>query len=289
MFLDNHSIKGLMYELKLAGSRNNGASDPVVLITGGTAGIGKEAVKLFYRNGFKVATFGSTSEKVHSLKQEMSDQSRILVHEVKMTDSEQLRNFVNLVETKLGPISVLINNAANLGPVGSIIEAEKKTIENTIAVNLMGPITLTTLVTKSMIKNRIAGVVVNVSSGCAKGLPGLSVYSATKAGLNSFSAAISQELASENISVYAFNPGHVDTQMQAQARNGDRIKSPTSNLLADVKARNELLKPEDSARHLFFLSTHPEKFPSGSTVVYSEVEKAMFEGLPWFGTATTFH
>src|SRR4051794_14910668 len=88
----------------------------VVIITGGTSGIGKEAVKYFHNHGFKVATFGSSEHKINQLRTEFKDKKNILIEQIDIENKEAILDFILKTQRTLGDISILINNAATLGP-----------------------------------------------------------------------------------------------------------------------------------------------------------------------------
>jgi NAD(P)-dependent dehydrogenase (short-subunit alcohol dehydrogenase family) len=256
---------------------------PVVIVSGGTAGIGKFIVKEFYNARtamghpkYKIATFGSTQQRVEELRQQYPDESRVIVEQVDGADYQKLSKFVNKVELRLGKtIEILVNNAAVTGPFEPIENLTEADIAKTLSVNLAGPISLASIVKAKMIANRVEkGVIVNVTSGSAKGLPGLSLYGAAKAGLNSFTAAIAAEHP-EWLTAFAYNPGHVDTGMQASVRAADPTKFPAGARMTELKKNNLLVTPEETAKKVLFLSTHPEIFTSGIVIDQDLVDKAI--------------
>jgi NAD(P)-dependent dehydrogenase (short-subunit alcohol dehydrogenase family) len=125
-----------------------------------------------------------------------------------------------------------------------------------------------------MVAENKRGVIVNISSGSAVGLSGLSLYGATKGGINSFTSAIAKEHP-DLISVCAFNPGHVDTRLQADIRQTDPSKFPSSKTWTELHSRGELINPLDSDEQIFFLTNNPQLFQCGSMVDYNFVVKTM--------------
>ena len=146
---------------------------------------------------------------------------------------------------KHGSIYGLINNAARAGD-GALANLHGSNIQEIIDTNLLGPITLTKYIMRSMLLNK-EGRIVNISStAAATGYSGLSVYSATKAGLEGFSRSLSREVGKRNITVNCVSPGYVPTEMSA-ALQGKK--------LASIKRRSPLgvATPEDIANAVLFL------------------------------------
>jgi 3-oxoacyl-[acyl-carrier protein] reductase len=110
------------------------------------------------------------------------------------------------------PIYGLVNNAG-IGLDGVLATMHQSDIERVIATNLVGPITLTKYIARSML-SRGEGRVVNVSSIIAStGFHGLSVYAASKAGLEGFTRSLARELGKMKITVNCVAPGYMETEM----------------------------------------------------------------------------
>jgi NAD(P)-dependent dehydrogenase (short-subunit alcohol dehydrogenase family) len=246
-----------------------------ILISGGTSGIGLELVRFYLKKGCRVATFGSSSDILERLRSEFEGCPHLVVKRVQGEQQEELSSFVQEAEAKLGPIGVLINNAAVAGPLGPIGEATSQEIRNTVFVNLIGPISLTSLLVERMKRRRIQGLIVNISSEKANGVQGASVYGATKAGLNAFSVAVAKEYEQDGISIFVFSPGPVDTPMQAQIRCTDPQKFPTAAQMIQLKQQDQLTSPKTSAEQIAFLVSRRDYFPSGSIFNHKEVAEQM--------------
>jgi len=252
-------------------------SKGVVLISGGTAGIGKELVKKYIEDGYQVATFGRDLVKIAHLQNEFPDPSVFKVEAVSLDNRFELSQFVQRVESELGPIKILINNAGVPGGFGSIGSASGEIIEKTIQTNLTGTINLTSIVVDRMEKTQTKGVIINMSSAASNGVRGGSIYSASKGGVNSFSASVAQEYKGQGIRVFAFNPGHVDTEMQAEIRKADPAKFPFQNKMAQLKETGALVNPQDTARQISYLTLHPDEFEVGKMIEYTAVAKKLSE------------
>lgn len=267
----------LVGSMLLLGLNSAALADPVVLISGGTSGIGYELVRQYLKKGYKVALFGGTDRKVEALKAEFQSSDRVFVAKVQAEDPIQLRTFVDNAEAKLGKISVLINNAAITGPLLPVNEVSAEEMQRTLSINLLSPIMLTSIVVQKMKADGTRGVILNVTSGTAKGVQGAALYSASKGGLNSFTAASAKDYAHLGIKVFAFNPGHVDTPMQENVRNGNPEKFPAAQVFAKLKAEGKLVNPEDSATQIIHVIEHTSEYEPGSVIEYNSVASKLKE------------
>jgi len=121
------------------------------------------------------------------------------------------------VLAELGPVDILVNNAATVEPAGPTATAGPEDWARAVAVNLTGPVRLTLAVLNGMIK-RGYGRIVNVSSGIAAApgaIPGLNAYAASKAALEAHGLGLAAELTGTGVTVNIARPGPVDTAMPA--------------------------------------------------------------------------
>lgn len=117
----------------------------------------------------------------------------------------------------------LVNNAA-IGFDGLLATMRQKDIDLTLRTNLLGPITLTKYLMRPML-SRSAGRIINISSiGARTGYQGLSVYAASKAGVEGFTRALSREAGRRNVTVNCVAPGYIETDMSAGLQ-GERLES----------------------------------------------------------------
>jgi uncharacterized protein len=185
-----------------------------VLITGASAGIGREfATQLAGRAGLLVLV-ARRRERLEELRNELIKRDRNLVVHLRVTDLSDDRSVLELydwLEREELSIDLLINNAG-LGDVGPFPTSELQRVREMLAVNVTALTLLTRLFLPGMIARR-RGAILNVSSS-AGFLPiaGLAVYAATKAFVTSFSEAIRAELRGTGVTVTSLCPGPVRTE-----------------------------------------------------------------------------
>ena len=193
--------------------------DKVVIVTGGTRGIGLEVAKSFYEKEANVIIFGSKKESVDKAVEELS-KDNILVEGY----YPNLNNYQEVVETidkiynKYKRIDVLINNAG-VWLAGDLTECNYDVISNCIDVNTKGPIYMTKAVLPSMYENK-KGLIINVCSQASFDSDDFStVYNASKWAMRGFNRSIQKDLSKKGIKVTGFYPGFMQTNIFKKAGN----------------------------------------------------------------------
>ena len=185
----------------------------VVLISGGSRGLGAAIARRCLDMGHVVATFSrSTSPFLEEQRERDPQGLRFHWAPVDGRDDQALRGFVEGVIDRYGGVDVLINNAA-VGRFGLFPLMRVSDIDESLDVNLRTNILLARLCTPSMV-SRMSGCILNVSSvNALRGNAGVAVYSATKAALDGFTRALARELGPKNIRVNALAPGYFESEM----------------------------------------------------------------------------
>jgi 3-oxoacyl-[acyl-carrier protein] reductase len=192
------------------------------LVSGGSRGLGLAIVERLLERGDEVATFSrSGSESLDRLGERHGH--RLVAERLDASDAEAVRGFVARVGERFGRIDHCVANAAiaHEGVLATMTDAE---IDAMLAVNLRGSIVLVREAVRQMLVNRstFASVTVISSVVAARGSPGLSVYAATKAGLEGFARSLARELGSRGIRVNALAPGFLETELSGSLSDEDR-------------------------------------------------------------------
>lgn len=184
----------------------------LVLVTGGTRGLGLAVVERLVVDGYKVIAVGrKKSEELSKLIDE-TQSSDIVFEKFDLNDVEKIHEFISQIVKQHGNIYGLVNNAAlgNDGVLGTMHDSE---IDTLVRVNVLATILMTKYVSRTMMRKR-TGRIINISSIIAStGFSGLSVYGATKASLNGFTKSLSRELGKIGITVNSVAPGYMATDM----------------------------------------------------------------------------
>ncbi|MEY3034409.1 MAG: hypothetical protein RLZ86_1031 [Actinomycetota bacterium] len=196
-----------------------------VVVTGASRGIGAEIARSFARAGSRVTVIARGAEPLEAIAAEIGGRAVV----ADLFDTEALEDLVRRIEAGFGPVDVLVNNAG-METTTSIFDTTTSDVDDLITLNLRVPIHLTRLVLPGM-RDRNLGHVVNISSMAANGgFGGMSVYSASKAGLSHFTRIVRQDLKGTAVRVTNLEVGPVPTELLANltyppaARSFDRFR-----------------------------------------------------------------
>ncbi len=183
----------------------------IALVTGGTRGIGKAISIALKAKGYKVAANYAGNEAAAKA---FHDETGIATFKFDVADYDAVAKGIGEIESQLGPIDVLVNNAGITWD-GPFHKMSKEQWDKVIGVDLTSAFNLTRLVWEGM-RERSFGRVINISSiNGQKGQFGQVNYSAAKAGLIGFTKALAMEGARKGITVNCVAPGYIDTDMVA--------------------------------------------------------------------------
>ncbi len=191
-------------------------SGKVVLITGGTRGIGKGIVQLFHREGADIAfTYSASAAAAEVLLSDLNSGPKIKAYQSDAANYIAAEALVNQVLADFGRIDILINNAGITRDT-LLMRMSEQQWDEVITTNLKSVFNLTKQVIKPMMKQR-SGSIINLSSVVGVfGNAGQANYAASKAGIIGFTKSVAKELGSRNIRCNAIAPGFIQTEMTGQ-------------------------------------------------------------------------
>jgi acetoacetyl-CoA reductase len=228
----------------------------VAIVTGGTRGIG-EAISIALRDaGMTVAANYAGNEQKAA---EFTERTGIKAYRWDVSDYDACVAGVQQVESELGPVEVLVNNAG-ITRDGTMKRMSRQAWDEVIDVNLGGCFNMAKAVWDGM-NARKFGRVVNIGSiNGQAGQYGQVNYAAAKSGIHGFTKALAQEGARAGITVNAIAPGYIDTEM---------VAAVPEDVLAKIVARipvGRLGRAEEIARGVAFLCADDAGFVTGSTL-----------------------
>ncbi len=228
----------------------------VAVVTGGTRGIG-EAISMALRDsGVTVAAnYAGNEEKARAF----TDRTGIKSYKWDVSDLDACIAGVQQVESELGPVEILVNNAG-ITRDGTMKRMDRRAWDEVIDVNLGGCFNMAKAVWDGM-SARKYGRVVNIGSiNGQAGQYGQVNYAAAKSGIHGFTKALAQEGARSGITVNAIAPGYIDTEM---------VAAVPEDVLAKIVARipvGRLGRADEIARGVTFLCSEDAGFVTGSTL-----------------------
>lgn len=229
----------------------------VALITGGTSGIGAATAKRFRSEGATVIVTGSSETSVKAAQDEMPEVEALLSD---AGDPEAAKTLVEHMREKHGRIDVLFVNAGigRVAPIGAVDEALFDKVFN---VNLRGPFFL--LKQAIPVLSDGASIILTSSAGAVRGMPGLSVYSASKAALRSLGLTLAAELAPRAIRVNTITPGPINTPIGGKMGLSQEQMAGFAQMIARVPLGRAGESDEIAAAALYFASDE-SRFTTGT-------------------------
>ncbi|MGC4038814.1 MAG: SDR family oxidoreductase [Chitinophagaceae bacterium] len=216
--------------------------DKVVVVTGGTDGIGKALVDALLLLGAKVATCGRNHDKLYLLQ---SNHPSAPLHTMvaDVSNETDCRRFIEMTIGMFGGVDIIINNAG-ISMRALIKDASIEVIQKVMDVNFFGAVYCTKYALNSIIERK--GTIVGVSSIAGyRGLPGRSAYSASKFALQGWLEAIKTELVEENVHVMWVCPGFTTSNIRKASLN-EKAESHGDTTMDESK----LMTAEECAEHI---------------------------------------
>ena len=233
----------------------------VVLITGGTRGIGKSVAERFAKEGYNlVLNYVSENTDIESIKNNFKEYgNEVLILKADVSKFDECENLVKETISKFGKIDVLVNNAG-ITKDGLIAMMKEEAFDRVIDINLKGTFNMTRNVVPYMMKKR-CGNIVNISSvvGVA-GNAGQSNYAASKAGIIGFTKSVAKELASRNILANCVAPGFIATDMTSVL--SDKVKE---SINAQIPLKR-MGTADEIANAVYFLGGEENTYITGQTL-----------------------
>ncbi len=231
-------------------------TDKVVLVTGGTRGLGLSICARLKKSGFYVIAAGRkpTSDLISIADKDVSPCSGTISYEqLDLANRKDIKKRVLEISAKHGNFYGLVNNAA-IAHDGVLATMHEREIEEIIAVNVIGTILLTKYAIRSMLLGG-GGRIINIASIIAStGFTGLSVYAASKSAMLGLTRSLARELGTAAITVNSVSPGYMQTDMTSSLNEKQLVKIKRRSALgrlvetSDVaSAVNFLLSDEAAA------------------------------------------
>lgn len=233
----------------------------VVLISGGSRGLGKALIEELLKQGYLVAAFSRrSSEFIEKIQKAPEWNGQFIWEEVDALDSKAVKELAKKLYKQYGKIDVLINNAG-CSIEGILPLMQEDAVSKIIDLNVNATILLTRYVSKIMLKNG-SGKIINISSIVGtRGFKGDSVYSASKAAIDGFTRSLARELGGKGIRVNSVAPGFMNTEMTAN------MSEEKKKQIIRRTPLGRLGSTEDMVGIVKFLISEESDFITGQTFV----------------------
>ena len=234
----------------------------VAIVTGGNGGIGRSIALGFAEAGAAVAIFGRNEDKNQQVLAELKSIGvPSLALKVDMTDRAGLQPALNQVESKLGGVSILVNNAGNVSLGGGVLQEKPEDWDNVIETQLNSVFLLSKFAAASMVRQK-SGKIINIGSMYSFFGSGLvPSYSAAKGAIIQLTKSMAIELAPHNIQVNCIAPGWIETAMTAAVH-----KMPLNDEVLSRTPAGRWGQPDELAGTAVYLASRASDFVTGTTI-----------------------
>lgn len=240
----------------------------VVLVTGGSSGIGLSTARRFGREGASVMLLDADREGLERAVTDLGAERVAVVGEEGSVGTEcDVQRAVRRAERELGPIDVLISNAG-VGPEGLVVETSVKQWDAIYETNVRGAFVCSREVARRMIEHGRGGVILMTSSiNAVMPVPHSVAYASSKAALDTFMRGLAMELAPTGIRVCGVSPGYTDTEMLRKVySDGETLREWKRDRLNRIPL-GRLARPEEIAGVFAFLASSGASYITGTNFV----------------------
>jgi NAD(P)-dependent dehydrogenase (short-subunit alcohol dehydrogenase family) len=240
-------------------------SGKTALITGASSGIGRSVAKLFAEQGANVVVMARREKELSRLVGEIRELGgRANLYVGNVAEEKSAKEMVDFTLSNFGALDIAVNNAGMLGPSRPVEDISLSEWLNVINTNLSSAFLAAKYQVPAM-RESGGGSIVLVSSfvGYTIGLPNMSAYSASKAGIIGLAKALASECAQDGIRVNALLPGGTDTPRGPEASNTPEAIA----FVESIHAMKRLAKPEEIAKSALYLASENSSFSTGTALL----------------------
>lgn len=238
--------------------------DKKALITGGTAGIGKEIALAYAAQGAHVVIFGTNAERAQETLQEL-EKKRVFPEQtffaeiVDVSSKKSVEEVIEKMLAKWGTIDILVNNAG-ITRDGLLMKMSEEDWDSVIDTNLKSVYNTCQTLVRTMLRAK-GGKIINISSVIGlTGNAGQVNYAASKSGIIGFTKALAQELATRNICVNCIAPGFIKTRMT------DELTEVQKEAIVKKIPMGRIGNPQDVADAAVFLASPLSNYITGQVL-----------------------
>ncbi len=234
----------------------------VAIVTGGNGGIGRSIALGMAEAGAAVAVFARNEEKNQQVLAELKSIGvPSMALKVDMTDRAGLQPALNQVESGLGSVSILVNNAGNVSLSGGVLQEKPEDWDNVIETQLNSVFLLSKLAAASMVRHKF-GKIINIGSMYSFfGSALVPSYSAAKGAIIQLTKSMAIEFAPHNVQVNCIAPGWIETAMTVAVH-----KMPLNDEVLSRTPAGRWGQPDELAGTAVYLASRASDFVTGTTI-----------------------
>jgi short-subunit dehydrogenase len=245
-------------------------NDKTVIITGGSRGVGAAVARLFAEAGANLMLVARDKKNLETVAEALRDKTKVEIFAMDVTDADACVDVFKKAQFEFGRVDILVNNAGYHAR-GMVEEVDAAVLAKGVDINLRAPIMLSRIALPYL-RESGEGVIINVGSLAGRVIyPGAATYSATKAGLRSFTLALAEELRGREIKIGLVSPGPINTAFIMD--DMDKV--------SDITFSQPMSSAEDVAQIVLDLcgnNIHEQSVPKKSAVL-----AAVIGLMPWLG------
>lgn len=242
----------------------------VMVVTGGSRGIGAACARLAGQHGYKVCVnYNASPDRADEVVREIvAGGGEAIAVQADVAREAEVQHLFAETDRRLGPVTVLINNAGITGPVSRVDAIAADDVARVMQLNLVSAFVCAGEAVRRMstAAGGSGGVIINMTSAAAKlgGANQYVHYAASKAGLEAFTIGLGVEVAREGIRVVGIRPGVIDTEIHAAMGMPDRVQE-----LAPTVPMGRAGSAEEIARAALWLAGDDAGYITATTIAVS--------------------
>jgi 2-deoxy-D-gluconate 3-dehydrogenase len=240
-----------------------GLEEKVVLITGGSRGIGLEIARELLRQKAKVVICGRKQDGLDRAVSELNGGHDLMAVQAHVAKPEDVDHLFDSAVEKFGRIDILINNVGMNLPTGALVDTDPGMWQKIIESNLTGAF-LCSRKAGGIMRQQKSGKIVSITSVAAhRASPGMNVYGIAKAGIEMMTKNLAAELASSNVEVNAVAPAMVRTDFSKPFWSNQEIY----DMVVKNIPMGRIAEPEDVVKVVLFLASEGSSYITGQTII----------------------
>jgi NAD(P)-dependent dehydrogenase (short-subunit alcohol dehydrogenase family) len=234
-------------------------NNKVAVITGGNSGIGLATAQAFIQEGATVVIVGRNQQALDEAVQTLGGKATALQADVaNLADLDRLYATIN---DQIGMIDIIVVNAG-VAPARPVTQVDEAHFDQIMDINVKGA--YFTVQKALPMLNHGAAVVLIASAATISGLPGLSVYNASKAALRSLARTFSAELVDRGIRVNTLSPGPIETPIFGKMDLPAEVMAQMGESILSKVPMKRMGKPEEMAKAIVFLASEDSSYVLGT-------------------------